>query len=53
LALSLYFDGKAHPIQAKVCVNHCVYGDGFFKIGLSFIDLNPAELKGITTYIHS
>ena len=43
VTFEMYFDGKAHIITSKTSVTYCIFSGDEFKIGLQFLQLDPAS----------
>ena len=50
VAFSIFFDGKAHKVNALVKVAHCVFGGDEFKAGFMFTKVDSAGAAAIAQY---
>jgi hypothetical protein len=50
VAFSIFFDGKAHPVNALIKVVHCVFGGDEFKAGCVLTKVDAAGTKAIAQY---
>lgn len=51
VAVTFYWDGAARSITGTCKVAHCLYGNGGFKVGLSFLVLNPESIPVLARYL--
>lgn len=49
--LNMFFDGKAHLVNAAVKVSYCVFSSGEFRVGFQFVGLEPTALSSISAYL--
>lgn len=51
LSFDMYFDGKSHPIASRATVSHCIFSHDGFKVGFTFVNLDPAAAAIIAKYL--
>lgn len=51
LSFDMYFDGKSHPIATRATVSHCIFSHDGFKVGFTFVNLDPAAAVVIAKYL--
>lgn len=47
----LFYDGKAHIIEARTAVSHCIFSSAGFKVGLTFMNLDMAVSSAISKFM--
>ncbi len=47
----LMVDGKVKPVKANVAVIHCIFGNGEFKVGFKFMNLDLTVLSSISKFV--
>ncbi|MEG2032173.1 MAG: PilZ domain-containing protein [Janthinobacterium sp.] len=47
----LFYDGKAHIIEARTSVSHCIFSSAGFKVGLTFQHLDMAVSSAISKFM--
>jgi len=51
LTFEMYFDGKSHIISCKTSVTYCIFSGNEFKVGLQFLQMDPASSAVINRYM--
>jgi hypothetical protein len=47
----IFYEGKAHPVTARVKVAYCIFSGGEFKLGLSFVNLDLAAMSAVAKFL--
>ncbi len=51
LKFELFYEGKVTPVTARAKASYCIFSNGEFKIGLSFLQLDLTAMTVLAKYL--